>query len=211
MKFIKYIRKMIYEYELNPHSKIQLCPSNTFEELVETFKAGKETMRVDFGIQKSSITFTFTNLTKDMLFNNENFLEHHTNFEDGLKKDMVGKYYPRYKFLSKEKVDAIGRTFFIDSQNDGNQNFIEWGHCIHKNIDEGHKNSDNLFDRIRYWCKEIKNENINKDSINELEEFLKSIFSKVETETDFRSKFKQQEKDGIKKLVTAFDILKYKK
>lgn len=205
MKTIKYIRKLIYEYELNPDSKISLCPDETFEHLIESFKKGNEVV-VDFGIKKIEIyeRLDFFKLTKDLIFDSFNYrLKNSKNFQNAFLRDMgQGKYFPRYKFFSKEVIEDMNLDLSLEK--------INWGSLITSKITNEYKTSIKINQQLQYWAKEIKDNKISGPRIDELESFVKKNIEDIEDYNGLKKYFGGYI-TNFKKIVTILDILKYKK
>ncbi len=203
-KIIKYVKKMIAEYELKPNSKIFVQTSDSIEQAIEAFKEGRQ-VSLTFGTTSEFLNVSYFGLMKDVVCDNNTKYSNETKgFTENYKKTVRGTYYPRYKYFSKEElIDIEIDLLTLDH--------FYWN--ISNSVDDNYKNSNIIKEKIQYWLKEIKlaNETKTKDlNIKELELFLKEIFENRTSLEEIKEHYELKYETELKKLVTAYDILKYR-
>lgn len=201
-KAIKYIKKIIAEYELKPNSKILVQPAENIEEIISAFKEGQQ-VSLSFGTIKEFLNISYFDLMQDVICeNNSNCSLRTKGFAEEYIKTVRGTYYPRYKYFTIEELDS----FRIDQL--GLED-INWTGVITKAVNDTFKNSSDIGQQIQYWAKEIvENNNLNLD---DLRDFLKKLLENKSSLDEVKKVYSLKAETSLKKLVTAYDILRYKK
>ncbi|MTI71705.1 MAG: hypothetical protein FH751_15770 [Firmicutes bacterium] len=198
-KIIKYVKKMITEYELKPDGKVFVNATEDIEEMIEAFKEGQQVL-LSFGTTREFLNVNYFGLMKDIVCNNNSKYSKETSgFIENYKKTVRGTYYPRYKYFTEEELIENG----IDQLSLDNFHIN-----VSRSVDSTYKYSSCITKRLHFWLKEIKEEN--EVDLEELEEFLKEIFESRNSLEEIKKDYEMKYETDLKKLVTAYDILKYK-
>lgn len=199
-RVIKYMKKMLLEYELKPNSKIFVQPSENIEEAIEAFKEGK-TVSLSFGKTTVFLDLNLFDLMRDVIFEDRSEYNKETKgFVEQFKKYIRGSYYPRYRYFTSSELDEYG----IDQMDTSDINYV-----YNKSINDDYKTSPELDHQLQYWLREIQ---LRPESVDivELQGFLANIFG-VRTCMDvIKRDFGLKQETNLKKVITAYDVLKNK-
>lgn len=203
-KVIKYVKKMIAEYELKPNSKIFVQTSESIEQAIESFKNGEQ-VSLTFGTTSEFLNISYFGLMQDVVCdNNSKYSKETSGFTKSYKKTVRGTYYPRYKYFEEE--DLMENDIQLLSLND-----FYWN--ISNSVEDSYRSNEELSKRIQYWLKEVKKTSEIADyyvDLDNLREFLKQIFESRNSLDEIKEDYDLKYETNLKKLVTAYDILKNK-
>lgn len=200
-KVIKYIKKMIHEYEIRPNSTLYVQDSDDIEAVFEAFKLG-ENVAINFGKTTVFMTINPYNVMQDTVL--DNISEYSTKtagFAENFKRNMGGVYYPRYKYFTLEELHQHGIPIIELSS----MNLI-----YNKSLDDSYKTSDDINYQIQYWIKEV-DQNPQNVNVDEMRGFLATIFDGKSSIKQIKEAFNLKNESNLRKLVTAYDILQFKK
>lgn len=199
-KVIKYIKKIIAEYELKPNSKIYVQSSENIDEVIDAFEQGGQ-VSLSLGTTSEFLNVSYFELMKDVVCeSNSTYKIETSGFIENYKKTVRGTYFPRYKYFSENELQQYGID--VISLEDFN-----W--AMGKSINNSYKDSSDLSKNLQYWLKEISNNKI--INIKELKSFLFDIFDQRTSLEEVRKDYLLKYDTDLKKAVTAYDILTYKK
>lgn len=198
-KVIKYIKKIIAEYEFKPNSKIYVQSSENIDEVIDAFEQGGQ-VSLSLGTTSEFLNVSYFELMKDVVCeSNSTYKKETSGFTENYKKTVRGTYFPRYKYFSESELQQNGID--VISLEDFNWAMV-------KSINNSYKDSNDLSKKLQYWLKEIfQNKNIN---LEELKSFLIDIFDQRTSLDEVRKDYSLKYDTDLKKVVTAYDILTYK-
>lgn len=201
-KNIKYIKKMIADYEFRADSKILGINFDNVKDTIDSFKdKNAPPVAFSFGtvIQQDILNVNIFEVMKDLLFDtNECFKSSNIKFVEQYKLVMRGTYYPRYKYFSSDEIKKYGIPTL-------NYKDINWPSF--RNISKQYNEIKDISDKILYWKNKIWKEG--KIKIELYESFLKEIFEGKNSLKEI-AVYCDVDVTTIKKLFVAYDIIKYK-
>lgn len=198
-KVIKYIKKIIAEYELKPNSKIFVQSSENIDEVIDAFEEGRQ-VSLSLGTTSEFLNVSYFELMKDVVCESNTIYNKETpGFVENYKKTVRGTYFPRYKYFSVNELQEHGIE--VISLEDFN-----W--AIGRSVNDSYKESGNLVKQLQYWSKEISlNQDIN---LMELKNFLYDIFEPRTSLDEVKKDYSLKYETDLKKVVTGYDILMHK-